>query len=237
MLYMLIHRTSAWRLTFVGWCVVLAIIFALGILFVSRIQEFLSNGAPINATAIVVPGMLPDDVLESIADEMMRNSGLIVLTVGGPISRGSHLSGFRDYATLAASSLLELGADPARLFAVPSKTAKKDRTFESALALRGWLNGFHHSIDSVDIYTLDIRARRTRILFSEALGPDFKIGVVTFPDPSYDSAEWWTTSQGARTTIGELIAYIYVRFFFRPSRPSNSDGDAKIFFEDSSRSD
>lgn len=33
----------------------------------------------------------------------------------------------------------------------------------------------------------------------------------------YDPRHWWRTSEGVRNVVGESIAYLYARFFFRPA--------------------
>jgi hypothetical protein len=214
----LIRRSTSWRLTFIGWCIVLTVAVLASLLLASRAHDFLTVADRLEANAIVVPGMLPDIALLQIAREMEVDQELYVFTVGGRIGHGSFLSDFCDYANLAASSLSAMGADSARLVAIPSESKKTDRTYESALALREWLDQSDLPITSLNIYTFEARARRTGLLFSRALNPNFEVGIVTLRHPGYDPAAWWESSHGVRITISETIAYIYARFFFRPNQ-------------------
>ena len=44
-----------------------------------------------------------------------------------------------------------------------------------------------------------------------------KVGVIGIPSPDYDAKRWWRYSDGVREVIGESIAYVYAKVFFRPS--------------------
>ena len=36
-------------------------------------------------------------------------------------------------------------------------------------------------------------------------------GIIAVEDQDYDSKRWWESSDGVRTVIGEMIAYVYAR--------------------------
>jgi len=69
----------------------------------------------------------------------------------------------------------------------------------------------------VNLVTTGPHARRSRLLFEKALGRDFTVGVLSVPGRDFDAQHWWRSSQGVRVVTGEMIAYCYVRFFFRPN--------------------
>jgi hypothetical protein len=54
------------------------------------------------------------------------------------------------------------------------------------------------------------------LLFQKALGDNILVGVIAAPNSRYDANEWWTSSAGVRTLIGEALAYLYARFLFYP---------------------
>ena len=72
------------------------------------------------------------------------------------------------------------------------------------------------SAQGINVVTEDVHARRTRLLFQEALGPDVKVGIIAVPSPEYEARHWWRYSEGVREVIGESIAYVYARFLFWP---------------------
>ena len=49
-------------------------------------------------------------------------------------------------------------------------------------------------------------ARRSRRIFQDTLGSDWKVGVVSVPSDDYEAAKWYRQSAGAKTVINELIA-------------------------------
>jgi hypothetical protein len=55
-----------------------------------------------------------------------------------------------------------------------------------------------------------------REVFEKALGPGVRVGVHAAPDPRFDLAHWWRSSEGVRSVLGETIAYVYARLFFDP---------------------
>ena len=211
----LFHKKVGWRLTSAGWLTVVVVFVLGGVVVVTRLHGFLSIQKPVVAKTLVVSGTLPDTVLEQIVAEMKKDANLLVLTVGGPIKRGGRLSPHHDYANLAAAALKEIGGPTSRIVAVPSPASPRDRVFTSARALRHWLNDSDTQIESVNVYTLGVRGRRTLILFEEALGPDITVGVISINDSGYDPSRWWGTSEGFKTVTGELIAYVYTKTLFR----------------------
>jgi hypothetical protein len=70
---------------------------------------------------------------------------------------------------------------------------------------------------------LGAHARRTRLLFQKALGPDIKVGVIAIETRNYDGRHWWRSSTGVREVLTEGIGYLYSKFFFHPADPERND--------------
>jgi hypothetical protein len=51
-------------------------------------------------------------------------------------------------------------------------------------------------------------------MFEKAFGDSADVGIVALDDPQYDREHWWRSSDGVREVLGEVIAYIYARFYF-----------------------
>ncbi len=61
-------------------------------------------------------------------------------------------------------------------------------------------------MDDINVLTEDAHARRTWLLFQEALGRDMlKVGIIAVPSPDYDPSRWWRTSAGVREVLDEGI--------------------------------
>jgi hypothetical protein len=94
----------------------------------------------------------------------------------------------------------------------------KDRTYVSALALKEHLIEHGISTKNVNVLTMGIHARRSRLLFRKAFGPETTIGIVALEEPIENPKPWWVTSVGVRGMISEVLAFIYARFLFMPNR-------------------
>jgi hypothetical protein len=46
--------------------------------------------------------------------------------------------------------------------------------------------------------------------------PETQIGIYSIRPHGYDPEQWWSSSAGVRTIIGETIAYLYARLIFNP---------------------
>jgi hypothetical protein len=68
----------------------------------------------------------------------------------------------------------------------------------------------------MNILTEEAHSRRTWLLFQEAFGRNVQVGIISVPNPDYDTNHWWRYSDGVRDVVGEAIAYIYAKFLFWP---------------------
>jgi uncharacterized SAM-binding protein YcdF (DUF218 family) len=92
----------------------------------------------------------------------------------------------------------------------------RDRTYASAVALRVWLREHSMNVHSINVVTEGAHARRTRLMFQEALGKDVGVGIIAVPNPDYDQKRWWLYSEGVKEVGSEAFAYIYSRLLFHP---------------------
>jgi len=87
------------------------------------------------------------------------------------------------------------------------------------LKLREYFQTNGISVKSINVLTEGLHARRTRILFQQAFGPEVTVGIISVPDPDYEPGRWWHYSEGVREVIGESIAWLYAAFLFHPDNP------------------
>jgi uncharacterized SAM-binding protein YcdF (DUF218 family) len=116
---------------------------------------------------------------------------------------------------------MKLGLKPEAVQAVPAPGVVLDRTYVSAMSLRRWFQEHGGLPANVHLVTEGAHARRSRLLFQKALGPEVNVTVTAAPALGYDPHRWWTTSSGVRVVLGETIAYCYVRLFFHPPPPES----------------
>lgn len=208
----LIQRREIWTLTIQGWLVTFISIAALFIFTVTQIHSFLAVNSPIQAEVLVVEGWMPDYTLKQALAEFKSGSYRQIITTGIPLEQGFYLAEYKNYASLAAATFRVLGLEPDRVISVAAPDVTKDRTYASAIALQQWLSKSNIELKSINLYTHDVHARRSWLLFKQALAPDTKVGVIAAQPLNYDPKRWWRYSSGVRKVIDEFIAYIYARF-------------------------
>lgn len=207
----LIHRQEVWILTIQGWLVIFVSGAALMLFLVNRIYPFLALTSPMKADVLVVEGWMPDYAIKSAISEFKRGGYRKLITTGLPINHGYYLAEYKNFAELSAATLIALGFDPDKLVAVPAPEVIRNRTLASAAALHQWIEDSNLKVESVNLYSLDVHARRSWLILKQALSPEIKVGVIAVEPLNYDPKKWWTSSSGVRSVISEAIAYIYVR--------------------------
>ncbi|EGK84168.1 YdcF family protein [Microcoleus vaginatus PCC 9802] len=208
----LIRRREMWAVTREGWVIALMGLIIAMLLILTNIHPFLAVNAPIKADILVVEGWLPDYAIESAIAEFKKGEYSQLITTGVPLSKGYYLAEYKNYAELTAATCIALGFDKNKLVAVPAANVLKHRTAASAIALRDWFSTSGLKVNSINLYSFGPHARRSWIVFKEVLNPEIKVGIIAAEPQDYNPQEWWKSSEGFRTVIGEIIAYIYARF-------------------------
>ncbi len=159
---------------------------------------------------------MPDFLIKEAIRIFHENNYEKIIASGGDLPAGRFIADERSMAGITRATLLELGFDSLKIVTLHGGKVLRNRTYMSALMLKRWL-AQNSPADSkkVDVITLGCHAGRSRLLFQKALGNDYKVGVWSVPDKSYDINRWWKTSKGSRTVISEIIAYFYARLFFQ----------------------
>ncbi len=204
-------RREMWAITKKLWVVALMVLI-IAMLLITNIHPFLAVNAPIKTDILVVEGWLPDYAIESAIAEFKKGKYRQLITTGVPLSKGYYLAEYKNYAELTAATCIALGFDKDKVVAVPAASVVKHRTAASAIALRDWLAASAIKVESINLYSFGTHARRSWIVFKEVLNPEIKVGIISAETQDYDPQEWWKSSEGFRTVIGEVIAYIYARF-------------------------
>ena len=195
-----------------GWlCLgLLAVVVALGT--VRKVHSFLAVTDPVEGGALVIEGWAPDYAFEEAIAEFHRHPYDQLYVTGGPMDHGAVLSEYRTYAELGEAILKRMGMTAVQ--AVPAPVARKDRTYLAAVALRELFQREGKSVGKINLISVGPHARRSRLLFEKAFGPEVKVGVLAVEDREYDAAHWWKSSQGFRSVTDEAIAYVYARLIF-----------------------
>lgn len=211
-----IEKKSRFCLTKRDWALLIISIAGLIFGFVSGIHPFLAIDKPIDSKILVVEGWLPDYALEQAVNEFDENNYHLLITTGGPLLKGYHLSHYKTEAEIGAAIIKKFGFDEEKIIAVPAPYIIKDRTYTPACALKKWISNSNQNIKAINLLSLGAHSRRSWILFQKALGDSIAVGIISTENLSYNPEHWWKSSDGVRTVLSEMIAYIYARFFFHP---------------------
>jgi len=203
---LLVHK-EGWALSLKGKLLVLALAVILAITVQREVNPFLSVSHPVHGEFLVVEGWVPTYVMSQAASEFRRGHYRKLLLV-------NTFDVERYKADLAREGLIECGVQTDSIETVFSPAVRKDRTYHLALAAKDWFIENTMTVKSLDVATLGPHARRSWLMFEKAFGSSANIGIVALDDMAYDGQHWWRSSEGVREVLGEVIAYIYARFYF-----------------------
>lgn len=202
--------------TLAGWAVLAALLAAAAALLALALPGFLAVDAPVGRGLLVVEGWLPRAALDRAAELARRGGYDAVVVTGGPIRDVAWGGGFESFAARGAAYLRtrDLGGRP--LAAVPAPASARERTWESARALRRWLDARGERVEAADVFTYGPHARRSRALFQRALGDGVAVGAHAVRPEEYELSRWWRRSDGARDVLGEAVGYGWMICCFTP---------------------
>ncbi len=220
-------RKERWGFSWRGRLILALLGFSTAVLLLLNVQPFLAETHRVNTNVLVVEGWIHEYAIRAAVEEFRRGSYQRVFTTGGPVTGiGHYVNDYQTSASVGADLLKNAGVPPEFVQMVPSRVMDRDRTYGSAVALREWLHEHNMPVHSINVLTEDSHARRTRLLFKKALGKNLTVGIIAVPNPDYDARRWWRYSEGIKDVGSEAFAYIYARFFFYPSEPSNVEKTA-----------
>jgi DUF218 domain len=218
----LLNQKPRWSLSWRGWLLALFACVAFGTTALLTIYPFLAVTHREPTNVLVVEGWVNQATMRVAADEIRNGSYQQVFTTGGPVEGlGGYVSDYSTAANVGAGLLRKAGVPEELIHPVPSHVSGRDRTYNSAVALKNWLREHNVSVRAVNVLTEGAHARRTRLLFQEAVGTDIAVGIISVSSPDYDRKHWWRYSEGVREVVGETIAYVYAKFLFWPQHSEN----------------
>lgn len=201
-----------------GWLLLLALCIGSVFGLARGVHPFLAVNDPNSGGAVVVEGWATVHAFKEVVAEFKRNQYSHLYVTGGPIDEDASPSEYKTTAERGAAIAIRLGLASSEVQAVPAPKVLQDRTYASAVALRDWLRVHQIATKNFHVLSVGPHARRTRLLFEKALGEGVTVGITAIQSDGYDPNAWWTTSEGVRTLIGEIIAYGYARLMFWPAK-------------------
>jgi hypothetical protein len=218
----LLKRKEKWVLSWRGRLVVWTTLLVLGVTFILKVHPFLAVTERVDTQYLVIEGWIPNYALEESIAEFKSGPYVKIFTVGADPLTGKNIEEGDSIATEARSRLKWLGMNPDVMQAVPAQIKYRNRTFQSAAALRKWIEENHLPVTSFNLVTLGPHARRSRLLFEKAFAGKARVGIISVEHREYDPKRWWKYSEGVKEVIGEGVGYVYARFFFHPGNSDNN---------------
>ncbi len=212
----LLRRRQIILPTWRGWVLLLALSILLSAVAVRRGYTFLAVTESCPGGVLVVEGWAPDYALRHAVDEFRTNHYEKVFVTGVPVDYGGPLSQYKTYAEIGSATLIAMGLDSNAVQGVSAPQVPRDRTYASAAALAKWFREHGGPPARVNLMTEGPHARRSRLLFENALGTQTVVGIIAVPPRDYPPNRWWRYSSGVRTVTSEFIAYLYAKLIFRP---------------------
>lgn len=218
----LAQRRTVWLPTLWGWLVILAFAAAIALLVGRAVYPFLAINEPAGARLLVVEGWMSPEGLDQALTVFRTRGYERVVTTGAPLDRWPNSDGYRNFAERAADYLRAKGLPEKAIASVPSPASAQDRTFLSAVMVREWVHRSGLKATALDVFSEGAHARRSRLLYQEAFGPEVRVGI--WAARSHTAGEdWWRTAQGAREVLDQAIAFAWTKLFFHAPAPGSHE--------------
>jgi hypothetical protein len=214
----LFKRQEKWVFTLRGRLLISGALMVLGGVFILKVHPFFAVTDRVDAKYLVIEGWIPNYALEESIAEFKSKPYVKMFTVGADSLKRKNLEEGDSIAVECATRLKWLGMDMSLVQPVSANINYRNRTYQSAVALREWAERNDVPIKSFNLVTLGPHARRSRFLFEEAFRDQATVGIISIENREYDPNRWWKYSEGVKELIGEGVGYVYARFFFRSGK-------------------
>lgn len=215
----LFARRTLWWPTRLGWVIGLGGLLATLLGWWFGAEAFLQKTDRRSTEALIVEGWIGIDGVRAAKEAYERGGYHYIIPTGGLTSNRWGTRRW-NYAEEAEKLLLRLGVPADRIVLAAAPDSNSQRTFSTAIAVREALASQHLKIESADVFTLGVHARRSRLVFAKTLaGVD--VGVIAWHPKSYSSGRWWQSSERAADLVKETVGYTF-ELVFNSGRLSNS---------------
>ena len=201
----------------------LVVLVAVAVALVANAPAYLAVTEPARgangngARVLIVEGWMDDRELDQAVAVFRSGRYERIVTTGGPIETWVGMPvPWKNYAERGARYLAAHGLADATIDAVAAPASAQDRTFLSAVVVRDWAARQRIRLDAVDLLSVGVHARRSRMMFRAAFGPAVEVGVIAAQPSFHDPLRWWKTSLGAKLVLGESISLVWTACCFWP---------------------
>lgn len=211
----LFKKSICYRPTFLGWIIILISVVIIFRLSLVGVYYFLAVNNPVNSNTLVLEGSAPTYVVKDALKYYNENGYDRLIVTGIPIVTYEFIAPYKNTADATVRALRYYGFDDTAYVAPIPSNILIDRTYNTAIVTRMLFedNNWPHNLD---IYTVGVHSRRSRMMFEKAFGADYDIGIISHRDRTFAPNHWWKSSKGFRNVSNEFVATLYVSMFFHP---------------------
>ena len=184
-------KKTAWGPTWRGWLLLFLLAGGFTVIGGRHAHSFLAVSEPVSANVLVIECWAPDYVLKQAITEFERGKYDFLCAAGGPLEKGSLITGYQSTVELTCASLKALHFPGEKLIEAPALSAWRHRTYGSAQAAKAKLRSLGIQIKGLNVFTVGTHARRTLIVYRKVFGAKDLVGVISCPSEDYDAARWW----------------------------------------------
>jgi DUF218 domain-containing protein len=208
----LFKRKSVLLPTLAGWALLLAVAASVCLTWWFEGESFLSRTQRQPAQVLVVEGWIGPEGIREARAEFARGTYDFVVTTSG-LSEERWSEQHWSFAREAQKILLGAGVPRERLICAPPLETKGQRTYQSAVAVLKALQERNIHPKYINVYTMAVHSRRSRLVFAKVFRGYSEVGVVSWIPIDYDGQPWWQSSERASDFLKETVAYIYEATF------------------------
>jgi hypothetical protein len=220
MAFCLIRRRTALCPTLLGWACLLGLVCAPFLFWWFECEAFLSRTQRLPTEVLVVEGWIGKEGIQAAGAEFKQGGYRFIVTTGG-LTNNRWDSHQWSYAEMAGEVLVHEGIPPDKVIVAYPKNTEGQRTFESAVAADGALQAKGLLPTTINLFTLNAHARRSRLIFAKVFQPGTRVGIISWAPPNYKAGPWWRSSDRAEDVIKETAGYFF-ELLLNSGRTSNS---------------
>lgn len=183
------------------------------ILMINLIHPFLARNDPVDGDILVVEGWLPDSALIQSFNEFTNNNYKFLVITGGCQKNFLGKINTFSIAEAAAIKLLDYGLDEKCLITVSAPPVKRHRTYNSAVTLKNWIRESELDINTINVFTYGVHAKKSQIIYEKALKPNIRVGVISAVPSDYNPKYWFLSIKGINWVLRDFFGYLYALFW------------------------
>jgi hypothetical protein len=123
------------------------------------------------------------------------------------------INNIKSNAEFARRHLIGMGIDPSKITAISAERVRINRTLNTAIAFRDWLDSKNTDIKGINIISKGTHARRTWMTYNKILKEKYDIGIISLPENKKFYSGVRSIVKTFRETLGIIYYWIILSFY------------------------